>query len=137
MTRGLRNNNPGNIRYSAIKYLGEIDPSKDTAFKQFKTIVWGYRAIFMLLHTYSRRHSLKTIKGMISRYAPQSENDTDGYVKAVSLWSGIQPDRVLNTLDGSVMIPVVSAISRMENGIAAIKSDVESGWQLFINTVGV
>ena len=54
-TRGIRNCNPGNIRNSKTKYLGEVRPSRDAAFKQFETMAWGYRAMFVLLHTYSRR----------------------------------------------------------------------------------
>lgn len=44
--RGLRNNNPGNIRLSSTKYQGEVQPSQDTAFKQFESMAYGYRAIF-------------------------------------------------------------------------------------------
>lgn len=65
MSRGLRNNNPGNIRLSKIKYLGEI-PSTDSAFKQFKTMAWGYRAMFVLLHTYQLKHGCNTLRDMIS-----------------------------------------------------------------------
>ena len=135
MSRGLRNNNPGNIRISGTKYLGEILPSKDSTFKQFKTILWGYRAMFMLLHTYQIRYRLHTLAGMITRYAPPNENDTGGYVKYVSLWSGIAQDRIINTMDGSVMIPVVSAVSRMENGVAVVEADVKEGWELFLSTL--
>lgn len=134
MRRGLRNNNPGNIRISPVKYLGEAAVSADPSFKEFKTILWGYRAVFVLLHTYFVKHSLSTIRGMINRYAPSNENDTQSYIKAVSIWAGIDPDRILNTLDGTTMIPIVSAISRIENGVPAIEADVEAAWTLFIST---
>ena len=135
MSRGLRNNNPGNIRQSAVRYQGEIVPSTDPAFKQFKSILWGYRAMFMLLHTYRKKHGLNTLDGMIRRYAPPFENHTEGYLKAVCNWSGIPADRNLNTLDGTVMIPIVCAMSRVENGVEALRGDVEAGWKLFIQTV--
>lgn len=135
MSRGLRNNNPGNIRNSTVTYTGEIIPSTDTAFKQFKTVVWGYRAMFMLLHTYRKRYQLQTLDKMISRYAPPVENDTKNYLRAVSNWSGIQGGRIINTLDGHTMIPIVSAMSRVENGIPADEKDVAAGWELFIQTV--
>ena len=51
----MRNRNPGNIRRSATKYLGEVAPSRDAAFKQFETMAWGYRAMFVLLDSYSRK----------------------------------------------------------------------------------
>ena len=68
-TRGIRNCNPGNIRNSKTKYLGEVRPSRDAAFKQFETMAWGYRAMFVLLHTYSR-NGYRTLRQMIMRYAP-------------------------------------------------------------------
>jgi hypothetical protein len=134
MSRGLRNNNPGNIRQSTVKYQGEISPSADPAFKQFKSIIWGYRAMFMLLHTYQKKHGLNSLKSMIERYAPPHENHTDGYLKAVCNWSGISAEQVLNTLDGTCMIPIVCAMSRVENGVQAIRGDAEAGWKLFIQT---
>ena len=44
LPRGLRNNNPGNIRNSSTVWVGEITPSKDKSFKQFKSMAYGYRA---------------------------------------------------------------------------------------------
>ena len=58
MSRGLRNCNPGNIRQSKGRYKGEVRPSRDPAFKQFESLAWGYRAIFVLLDTYRTRHGL-------------------------------------------------------------------------------
>ena len=72
----MRNRNPGNIRRSATKYLGEVAPSRDAAFKQFETMAWGYRAMFVLLDSYSRK-GYRTIRQMISRYAPPIENHTE------------------------------------------------------------
>ncbi|WP_454903149.1 structural protein P5 [Alistipes communis] len=54
MPRGLRNRNPGNIRRSAVRYKGETK-SDDAAFKAFASTAWGYRAMFVLLHTVVRR----------------------------------------------------------------------------------
>ena len=73
MSRGLANCNPGNIRQSKVRYKGEVRPSRDPAFKQFESLAWGYRAIFVLLHTYRVRHGLRSIREMISRWAPPSE----------------------------------------------------------------
>ena len=70
MSRGLQNCNPGNIRQSKVRYKGEVRPSRDSAFKQFESLAWGYRAIFVLLDTYRIRYGLDTIRGMISRWSP-------------------------------------------------------------------
>ena len=131
LPRGIRNCNPGNIRRSAVRYRGEVRPSRDGAFKQFETMAWGYRAVFVLLHTYRVRHGLRSIRQMIARWAPPSENRTEAYVRAVSRMTGIDPDTALDTLDAATMIPVASAISRVENGVAALAGEVREGWRLF------
>jgi hypothetical protein len=131
MSRGLRNCNPGNIRLSKTTYLGEVRPSQDRAFKQFSTMAWGYRAMFVLLHTY-RKRGCRTLRQMIARYAPPSENNTEEYIASVSRWAGVFDDVELDTLDPAVMIPVVSAMSRMENGAVAVEADVREGWRLFV-----
>ena len=130
-TRGIRNCNPGNIRNSKTKYLGEVRPSRDAAFKQFETMAWGYRAMFVLLHTYSR-NGYRTLRQMITRYAPPVENHTENYIAHVSRWAEVFPDASLDTLDPAVMISVVGAMSRMENGVPAVDSDVCEGWRLFM-----
>ena len=128
-TRGIRNCNPGNIRNSKTKYLGEVRPSRDAAFKQFETMAWGYRAMFVLLHTYSR-NGYRT--QMITRYAPPVENHTENYVRCVAEWSGLGADERLNTQERDTMIPVVAAMSRVENGRPADMADVGEGWRLFM-----
>lgn len=131
MARGLANCNPGNIRRSPQRYRGEVRPSRDPAFKQFETMAWGYRAIFVVLDTYRTRHGLRTIAGMIARWAPPAENRTGAYIKAVTNWTGIAEDAPIDTRDRRTMVPVVAAISRVENGVAADMAQVEKGWELF------
>lgn len=130
--RGLRNNNPGNIRLSATRYQGEVCPSEDKAFKQFETMAHGYRAMFVLLYTYQHKHGLNTIAAIISRWAPSVENDTDGYIQAVSDWSGVPATSHITTTNGDIMVPIVAAMSRVENGVFANMPDVVKGWDLFI-----
>ncbi len=130
LSRGLKNCNPGNIRISGVKYLGEVLPSKDKAFKQFQSIAWGYRAMFVLLYTYSKRGD-KTLRQMITRYAPPIENDTNNYLNFVALRSGTSFDTPLDTLSEEQMIPIIASMSHIENGTPAILDDVTAGWKLF------
>lgn len=131
LSRGLRNNNPGNIRLSSTRYLGEVE-STDSAFKQFKAVEYGYRAMFVLLYTYQKKHKLHTIEAMISRYAPAVENHTRAYIEAVSEWSGVPATCHITTTNGDIMVPIVAAMSRVENGVFANMHDVVKGWDLFI-----
>ena len=128
--RGLRNRNPGNIRHNATRYLGEI-AGTDKSFKTFSAMPWGYRAMFVALYTYQRRYGLNTITGLIRRWAPANENDTEAYIATVSRDSGIQPTTWINTQHRDTMIPIVAAMSRVENGVSADMSEVDAGWELF------
>lgn len=132
MSRGLRNRNPGNIRRSGVRYKGEVRPSTDPQFKQFGSMALGYRAIFVLLDTYRIRYGLDTVRTMISRWAPPSENDTAAYVDAVCRRTGLTPDRPIDTRDRATMVPLAAAISRVENGTDAVAEEVEAGWKLFV-----
>lgn len=130
LPRGLRNNNAGNIRKSSTRYLGEVRPSSDKAFKQFETRGWGYRAIFVLLESYSKR-GYKTLRQMINRYAPPSENHTEIYLKYVCDCAMTSADIQLDISDKNTMVLVVAAISKMENGYPAIMDEVLEGWDLY------
>src|SRR3569833_3001877 len=82
-TRGLRNNNPGNIRKTATDWRGEVVGS-DSAFETFATPEAGIRALAVLLRNYQRKYGLRTVRAIITRYAPPSENNTESYVSAVA-----------------------------------------------------
>ena len=115
-SRGLRNNNPGNIRRSATRYRGEV-VSQDPSFKRFESMAWGYRAMFVLLYTYQKRYGLSTLAQLIARYAPAVENDTAGYTDFVAEQTAWPADQPLDTCSAEQMIPVVSAMSHIENGL--------------------
>ena len=132
MSRGLRNCNPGNIRHSRSKFVGEVRPSQDSAFKQFESMAYGYRAMFVLLDSYRRRYGLSNIRAMITRWAPPVENHTEAYIRLVAERSGIDAEATLDTQREQDMIPVVAAMSEVENGKKALREDVEEGWRLFV-----
>ena len=129
MSRGLRNNNPGNIRRNSDVFQGE-KTSSDKEFKQFKSMAYGYRAIFKILSNYYRNYKLDTIRKMISRWAPENENNTNAYIKAVSDYAGIPADDPININDREQMIRIVAGMSKVENGREADMSDVITGWSL-------
>ncbi len=82
--RGMRNNNPLNIiKSEKINWQGEVKPSTDPNFAQFETLEYGLRAAFKLLQTYYTKHGCKTITQIISRWAPETENQVVAYIKAV------------------------------------------------------
>lgn len=129
-SRGYRNNNPGNIRINGDKFQGEVIPSQDKEFKQFENMAYGYRAIFKILRNYQINYKLNTIRQMISRWAPKKENDTANYISVVSERSGIPADDPIRTDNREMMIRIVAAMSRVENGIDADMVDIIDGWNL-------
>lgn len=132
MTRGYLNNNPLNIRLSKTKpWKGEVRPSQDVAFAQFRRMDWGYRAAFKLLDNYRLKHNCVSLSDFISRWAPPTENKTDKYIAFVAKRCNLKADSPLNTRDEYLMRKVVAAMSYMENGIEADPDQVRSGWVLF------
>lgn len=129
-TRGYRNNNPCNIRISTDKFQGEIQPSADKEFKQFETMAYGYRAAFRVIRTYINNYKCDTIRKIISRWAPKSENHTENYIRVVSERSGIPADDPIYADSREMMIRIVAAMSYVENGREAVMSDVIRGWEL-------
>ena len=132
MSRGLRNNNPGNIRLGSVRYKGERAKSSDSAFRQFESLEWGYRAMFVLLHTYALKHNCHTLRSMINRYAPPIENHTEIYIRRVAYATHLSPDEAISTTDKGVMTAVVAAMSEVENGVKADMATIWRGWELFI-----
>lgn len=129
-TRGMRNNNPCNIRINSDKFQGEVQPSQDKEFKQFETAAYGYRAAFKVLRTYINNYKCDTIRKIISRFAPSNENHTENYIKVVSERSGIPEDDIIYPDNREMMIRIVAAMSFVENGREAEMSDVIRGWEL-------
>lgn len=129
-TRGYRNNNPCNIRISTDKFQGEVQPSADKEFKQFETMAYGYRAAFRILRTYINNYKCDTIRKIVSRWAPKSENYTENYIKVVSERSGIPENDIVYPENREMMVRIVAAMSYVENGREAVMSDVIRGWEL-------
>ena len=130
LSRGYRNNNPLNIRRSRDKWKGMSPKQTDPAFVQFQTMAYGYRAAFVLLRTYRQKYGYNTIRQIVKRWAPPSENNTDRYIENVSRWTGIDPDKLIAGQDANAMMAIVAAMSRMENGVQARMEEVAEGWRM-------
>ena len=61
----------------------------DSTFVSFDSPKMGVRALARVLNTYNTKYNLDDISGMVSRFAPPTENDTQNYIKFVSDKSGI------------------------------------------------
>ena len=94
LTRGMRNNNPFNIRKSSNKWFGKIN-GVDKDFETFDTLVHGYRAGLVLLRTYYIKYHCDTIRKVIERFAPTNENNTKAYIYWLSECTGFGADEKL------------------------------------------
>jgi hypothetical protein len=128
MPRGLRNNNPLNIRHSADRFRGEI-AGTDKSFKTFSSLAYGYRAAFVILGTYLSQ-GCNTIEKIISRWAPPAENDTESYISQVERYSGVPRHKELTSASGTEYMMIVAAMSFVENGQNADIAQVQAGFNL-------
>lgn len=95
-TRGIRNNNPANIR-RGCNWKGLIRQQKDKEFCQFVSMSWGIRALLITLRTYVKKHHLHTVREIITRWAPPSDgNNTEAYIKFV--------EKEINELDAPISL---------------------------------
>jgi len=113
LPRGIRNNNPGNIRLTGDRWQGMAATQTDGAFVQFTHPKYGFRAMTRVLRNYQRQ-GINTVDSIISRWAPSNENHTAAYVKFVSNYTGIAPTAEVN-LSLSIL-PLIKAITIYENG---------------------
>jgi hypothetical protein len=132
--RGIRNNNPLNIRRSGDKWQGLRVLQEDKAFFQFSEMKWGWRAAFRLLcHTYYGKYKLRTIRDIITRWAPPKENNTEAYIRRVTDRIGIGPDKELGDPQTHptqwMMIGIAMAI--VENGTTNLDYlSMLKGWEM-------
>lgn len=129
--RGIRNNNPGNIRWGENwKGLAPDGKSKDKSFCVFEEPKWGIRALCKVLITYNRRYGLDTVQEIICRFAPENENDTKAYMEHVAKLLGVRPDEQIKVCNERVMFTLITSIIQHENGVQPYSEEVIKGAML-------
>jgi len=113
--RGIRNNNPGNLRITSDKWVGLI-PGEDLSFYTFRDAKFGIRAMAKVLITYGKRYKLHTIEGIISRWAPPSENNTEAYIDILCSRLGCDSSSYVDTQRFGTLELFTRAIIKHENG---------------------
>ncbi|MFG1257299.1 hypothetical protein V5F79_08220 [Xanthobacter flavus] len=113
--RGVRTNNPGNIKDSEFARSQPGYMGSDGVNAIFETPEAGYAAMNKLLDVYGNKHGLNTVSGILNRWAPASadNNDTSGYVSYVAKRLGIDPNAPL-TPEARAALP--QAMAYFENG---------------------
>ena len=126
-TRGVRNKNPGNIDFNPRNnWQGQIgkEPGANGRFAVFDSPENGIRALAKLLINYRGKdgmpgvglQGIDTVRETINRWAPSVENNTEAYIKQVSAAAGVMPNERIEIRDPRILLAVVTAIIRHENG---------------------
>ena len=135
--RGIRNNNPLNIRHSSDRWEGARIEQTDRSFVQFNSMAYGYRAAWKLLESYWKHFKTQrlpfTVGNIVARWAPPTENNTDAYTKTVlnltSLGGKENLPRPLVGLAIEKLVKLLSAMTVVECGIPLAEVDTEAIWQ--------
>lgn len=132
--RGIRNNNPLNIR-KGNDWKGERPDQTDKAFEEFTSMEYGIRAGFIILRKYITGYNgltqkFNTIEKMISRWAPAVENKTAAYISQVSKMTGIPATLKISFSQRSFMVAIVDAMIFVECGQHVDKQLIESAYDM-------
>ncbi len=111
LPRGIRNNNPGNIRHTSDRWRGMSEVQTDPDFVQFDSSVWGVRAMARILRNYERR-GINTVREIINTYSP--DGNEPAYTDFLAKQLDVSPDTVLE-LDND-LLPLIKAMITFENG---------------------
>lgn len=127
-TRGLRNNNPCNLKSSKnTKWDGQI--GSDGKFIIFESPEYGIRACAKNLKNYQHKNGLDTLRSMVYRMGPPHENDTKKYVRNLSNIVGVSPDEKINVLKH--LPEIIKGIIFLENGKMPYPEKMFIGYTIF------
>lgn len=125
LPRGIRNNNPGNIKRTGIAWDGLANANEMTEFQRIESVfcvfrepIWGLRAMARILYTYQRHYGLTSVESIIARWAPASDNNkTDAYINFVANRMGITSNQSFQFTDKGKATPMIAAMISVENGM--------------------
>ena len=127
--RGIRNNNPLNIRIGNT-WLGERANPTDPAFEEFVAMEYGVRAAFIILRRYIRRYHKDTIASIVSTWAPANENNTQRYIDQVSAQLALDPTESIKYEDKETMCKLVAAMAKVECGQSIPEIAIMKGYDM-------
>lgn len=132
--RGIRNNNPLNIRKGST-WKGEREHQTDPAFEEFVSMEFGIRAAFKLVKNHiegfgGARKKRDTLAKLISVWAPPSENATNRYIEFVAKRVGLDPNERIDFKNRTQMASILQAMAFVECGVEIPIDKFFSGYDL-------
>jgi len=111
----------------------KVFQQSETTFCVFAEPEWGLRVMGVILRTYKRKYGLSSPLAIVSRWAPASDPRNNPATYAVSVAKSMSA--TLNQTIGAndqidvdadaVLIGLIKAIAKVENGIVPPYSDVQ------------
>jgi hypothetical protein len=137
LPRGIRSNNPGNIRvgdpWQGLMPRDQMNDAqkREKEFCVFSEPKWGIRALCRLLIAYKDKHKLDTVRGIITRWAPPKgkvgsktyTQNTEAYIAQVSAALGVSDLTKIDVYQYDIAKPLVKAIIKHENGVQPYDDD--------------
>lgn len=131
LPRGIRNNNPLNIRISGTPWQGKVTNNTDGTFEQFTSLEYGIRAALVNIRTYIKRDHICNITQIISRWAPRSDrNNIKAYIEVVCSRANLTATEVLKYNDKNKLCRLVWAMAYVECGCVISFGRVENAWAI-------
>lgn len=146
LSRGLRNNNPGNLIYTNIDWDGKIPYSQNKdwegtpsnvkkKFEQYIDIRHGIRAMMRDLVNDIKKGKNNIVE-LISEYAPSIENKTASYINTVVNAVGLSPSATID-LSEETIIGLAKVIVLVENGSDDAKLLTDKDYKHAIDILGI
>jgi asparagine N-glycosylation enzyme membrane subunit Stt3 len=129
-TRGIRNNNPFNIRDSKTVWKGETTADLDKSFEEFESMIYGIRAGIRNARTHYGR-GINTIRKLIATWAPSNENDTENYIKYVANAANMDENQVFK-FDSETMFRIMAPMAKLESRLTITQNQWDEAWKLSI-----
>lgn len=129
--KNFQRNNPGNIRPSENKWVGEV--GKANGFIIFESMEYGIRALMHSIIT-NLIERKKTLREWIHSYAPEADkNLPNAYTSFVAAKTGYNPDRIITTLTPEGIKKIADAMALQENSKGLDKQWLDDAWRLVSN----
>lgn len=136
--RGIRNNNPLNIRHNrANLWRGRASSQTDHDFVQFGAMVYGIRAAYIIMFRHLQRYPDMTIAQLICLWAPTVENNTKRYIDYVCAQMKLPHDYRLKNLAKYQWLALASAMIRYENGKSIDEAEIVTGLDMAASSLGI
>ena len=129
----MRGNNPLKLPRTGWIWQGLTPKQTDRAYYQFRNAAYGYRAGFIVIRSLVWHLHRNTVAKLLTFWMLDADKrDSQLYTARVCALTGFGPNDILDPLDANQMIPLVAAISRIENGRPALMFDIVTAWRIYM-----